>query len=165
MVIKSLLPAKISVRIYFKLRFYIKKRRLARAYDAVCQHRYLQQTVNMMSCFQGGRAKNKLFVPTGSSSRRSEFIFSKYHTFEINNLDCSSQSTGYVKYIRPFLLVSVPQRQSITQYTISRLTMLGLETAFVLHKFHVPSTLRLNLCGLLNFHAIVNFVIIKAGTK
>jgi hypothetical protein len=48
MVIISHLPANISVRIYFKLRFYIKKRRLARAYDAVCEHWYLQQTVNIM---------------------------------------------------------------------------------------------------------------------
>jgi len=68
MVIISLLPAKISVRIYFKLRFYTKKPHLARAYDAICQHRYLQQTVNNVSCFQVGRVKNKLFVPTDSSS-------------------------------------------------------------------------------------------------
>jgi hypothetical protein len=69
------------------------------------------------------------------------------------------------KVTRPFLSVSVPQRRPIRLHTIRRLTVLGLETAFVLHKFHVPSILRLNLCGVFNFHAIVTFVVIKAGTK
>jgi hypothetical protein len=118
MVIISLLPATISVRIYFKLRFSIMKRRLARTYDTVCQHRYLQQTVNIMSCFQGEREKNKLFVPTGSSSTQSAFIFSKYHTFGINNSNCSSQSTS--KYILPFPLVSVPR------YSRSRILSVAL---------------------------------------
>jgi len=85
--------SKDSARIYFKPCFYIKKPRLACAYDTVCQHRYLQQTVNNLSCFQDGRVKNKLFVPTSSSSSWSAFIFSKYHTFGINNSNWSSQST------------------------------------------------------------------------
>ena len=33
------------------------------------------------------------------------------------------------------------------------------------NKLNIPSTLSLNLCGVLNFHAIVTFVVIKAWTK
>jgi hypothetical protein len=163
MVIISLLPAKISVRIYFKLRFYTKKRLLARAYDGVCQHRYLQQTVNIMSCFQGERERiNYLY--------QQVLPVQDPHLF-LANITLSESTTQTAahkvrkKVFRPFLLVSVPQRQSITQYTISRLMVLGLQTAFVLRKFHVPSALGLDLCDVLNLHAIVIFVVIKVGTK